>query len=55
MIHSSNRELLSIVLGDEARCSPPARWPSFSGCARLRQTTTLGAAQEVLPYAVPTD
>ncbi|MEF8723496.1 MAG: DNA repair protein RadC [Candidatus Accumulibacter delftensis] len=52
MIHSSNRELLSIVLGDEAALLATRSLAELFGLRPPRQTTTLGAAQEVLPYAV---
>jgi DNA repair protein RadC len=52
MIHSSNRELLSIVLGDEAALLATRSLAELFGLRAPRQSTTLGAAQEVLPYAV---
>ena len=53
MIHTSNRELLSIVLGDEAALLASRSLAELFGLRAPRQTTTLGAAQEVFPYAVP--
>ena len=53
MIHSSNRELLSIVLGDEAALLATRSLAELFGLRAPRQTTTFGAAQEALPYAVP--
>jgi DNA repair protein RadC len=53
MIHSSNRELLSIVLGDEAALLATRSLAELFGLRAPRQTTTLGTAQELLPYAVP--
>ena len=52
MIHSSNRELLSIVLGDEAALLATRSLAEIFGLRAPRQTTAFGAAQEVLPYAV---
>ena len=52
MIHSSNRELLSIVLGDEAALLATRSLAELFGLRAPRQTPTFGAAQEVLPYAV---
>jgi len=53
MIHSSNRELLSIVLGDEAALLATRSLAELFGLRAPRQTTTLGIAQEVHTYAVP--
>jgi len=53
MIHSSNRELLSIVLGDEAALLATRSLAELFGLRAPRQTTTLGTAQELLPYAAP--
>ena len=53
MIHSSNRELLSIVLGDEAAALATRSLAELFGLRAPRQTTTLGTAQEVHTYAVP--
>ena len=53
MIHSSNRELLSIVLGDEAALLATRSLAELFGLRAPRQTATLGTAQELLPYAVP--
>ena len=53
MIHSSNRELLSIVLGDEAALLATRSLAELFGLRAPRQTTALGTAQELLPYAVP--
>jgi hypothetical protein len=46
MIHSSNRELLSIVLGDEAALLATRSLAELFGLRAPRQTTTLGTAQE---------
>lgn len=53
MIHSSNRELLSIVLGDEAALLATGSLAELFGLRAPRQTTILGTAQEVHTYAVP--
>ena len=53
MIHSSNRELLSIVLGDEAALLATRSLAELFGLRAPRQTTTLGTEQALLPYAVP--
>ena len=53
MIHSSNRELLSIVLGDEAALLATRSLTELFGLRAPRQTTTLGTAQEIHTYAVP--
>ena len=53
MIHSSNRELLSIVLGDEATSLATRSLAELFGLRALRHSTTLGAEQEVHIYAVP--
>jgi DNA repair protein RadC len=53
MIHSSNRELLSIVLGDEATSLATRSLAELFGLRALRHSATLGAEQEVHIYAVP--
>jgi hypothetical protein len=55
MIHSSNRELLSIVLGDEATSLATRSLAELFGLRAPRQTTTLGTEQEVLPMPCLTD
>jgi hypothetical protein len=55
MIHSSNRELLSIVLGDEAALLATRSLAELFGCARLGRPLPLARHRSFFPMPCLTD
>ncbi|MBK7676197.1 MAG: hypothetical protein IPJ27_16375 [Candidatus Accumulibacter sp.] len=53
MIHSTDRELLSILLGQEAEGYAGHSLAELFGLRRIRQTRTLQVAEETFSYALP--
>lgn len=53
MMKLSDRELLSILLGDEGKSYSMRSLSELFGLRTIRHTTPIGVAEEVLPYAIP--
>lgn len=53
MIHTSDRELLSILLGEEAETYARHSLAELFGLRRIRPATTLGVAEEPFSYTLP--
>ncbi len=53
MMKLSDRELLSILLGDEGKSYSMRSLSELFGLRTIRHSTPIGVAEEVLPYAIP--
>ena len=53
MMKLSDRELLSILLGEEGESYSMRSLSELFGLRTIRHTTPIGVAEEVLPYAIP--
>ena len=53
MMNSTNRELLSILLGEDSESHSMRSLAELFGLRTVRQATALGVAEEVLSYAMP--
>ena len=53
MMKLSDRELLSILLGEEGESYSMRSLPELFGLRTIRHTTPIGVAEEVLFYAIP--
>ena len=52
MMNSTNRELLSILLGEDSESHSMRSLAELFGLRTVRQATTYGVAEEVLSYAM---
>ena len=53
MMKLSDRELLSILLGEEGESYSMRSLSELFGLRTIRHSTPIGVAEEVLPYAIP--